>query len=206
MLLKPKRFEICSIKTNKTIQENKYLTSASRFCGTTPNSLLRLVYRLSKTNKIQSYFCKRTPTAAKDRPYVSTSFHQFTDSRTFLNRITAFNATKLNLFFNHVKTIETNLINVFLILMKLVQIKKNMLASKGLKEIAKTTSVVWAAIASEMCVPRMYIVKRKRTTKVLIKVCNGDIISKVSDSGCINKLIFHNYLPHFSLFVIPINK
>lgn len=92
-------------------QLEKYILDCCKsFYGITPNSLRRLAFRFAEANKLQHNFNKETQLAGKDWYYGFMSRHPSISLRipeaTSLNRITAFNATEVNLFFDQLKTIQ----------------------------------------------------------------------------------------------------
>lgn len=204
-------------------QLEKYILDCCKsFYGITPNSLRRIAFQFAEANKLKHNFNKETQLAGKDWYYGFMSRHSSISLRipeaTSLNRITAFNATEVNLFFDQLKTIQTKysipghrIFNIDETGISTVQKNYKILAPKGLKQIAKatsgergvTTTVVCAVSASGVYVPPMFIFKRKRMNELLVKGCNSDMIATVSDSGWINESIFLDYLKHFISFVKP---
>lgn len=192
------------------------------FYGITPSTLRKIAFRFAEANKLKHNFNKQTQLAGKDWYYGFMSRHPSISLRipeaTSLNRITAFNATEVNLFFNQLKTIQIKynspghrIFNIDQTGISTVQKNSKILAPKGLKQIAKatsgergvTTTVVCAVSACGVYVPLMFIFKRKRINALLIKGCNSDMIATVSDSGWINESLFIDYLRHFISFVKP---
>lgn len=80
------------------------------FYGITPSTLRKIAFRFAEANKLKHNFNKQTQLAGKDWYYGFMSRHPSISLRipeaTSLNRITAFNATEVNLFFNQLKTIQ----------------------------------------------------------------------------------------------------
>nr|XP_023020863.1 uncharacterized protein LOC111509369 [Leptinotarsa decemlineata] len=192
------------------------------FYGITPSSLRRIGFRFAEVNKLRHNFNKNTQLAGKDWYYGFMARHPSISLRmpeaTSINRITAFNATEVNLFFDQLKIIQAKhnipghrIFNVDEIGISTVQKNYKILAPKGVKQIGKatsgergvTTTVVCAVSASGIYIPPMFIFKRKRMNELLIKGCNRDMVATVSDSGWINESIFIDYLRHFISFAKP---
>lgn len=219
----PKKGRYTVFNKEQEDQLEKYILDCCKsFYGITPNSLRKLAFRFAEANKLKHNFNKETQRAGKDWYYGFMSRHPSislrTPEATSLNRITAFNATEVNMFFDHLKRIQAKhnipghrIFNIDETGISTVQKNYKILAPKGLKQIAKatsgergvTTTVVCAVSASGTYVPPMFIFKRKRMNELLLKGCNSDMIATVSDSGWINESIFLDYLRHFISIVKP---
>ncbi|CAH2101982.1 unnamed protein product [Euphydryas editha] len=219
----PKKGRYAVFNYEQEQQLEKYIIECCKsFYGITPSSLRRIAFRFAEANKLKHNFNKSTQLAGKDWYYGFMARHPSISLRmpeaTSLNRITAFNATEVNLFFDQLKMIQTKhnipghrIFNVDETGISTVQKNYKVLAPKGLKQIGKatsgergvTTTVVCAVSASGIYVPPMFIFKRKRMNELLVKGCNNDMVATISDSGWINESIFIDYLRHFISFVKP---
>ncbi|CAK1597581.1 unnamed protein product [Parnassius mnemosyne] len=219
----PKKGRYTVFNKEQEDQLEKYILNCCKsFYGITPSSLRRIAFRFAEANKLKHNFNTETQLAGKDWYYGFMSRHTSISLRipeaTSINRISAFNAIEVNLFFDQLKTIQTKynipghrIFNIDETGFSTVQKNYKILAPKGLKQIAKatsgergvTTTVVCAVSASGIYVPPMFIFKRKRMSELLLKGCNSDMIATVSDSGWINESIFLDYLRHFISFVKP---
>ncbi|XP_044745210.1 chaetoglobosin A biosynthesis cluster protein C-like [Coccinella septempunctata] len=209
----PKKGRSAVFNKEQEIQLEKYILDCCKsFYGVTPNSLRRIAFRFAEANKLKHSFNKESQLAGKDWYYGFMSRHPSISLRipeaTSLNRITAFNAAEVNLFFEHLKTIQTKhnipghrIFNIDETGISTVQKNYKILAPKGLEQIAKATSgergvpttVVCAVSATGIYVPPMFIFKRKRMNQLLTKGGNSVIIVTVSESGWINESIFQDY-------------
>lgn len=219
----PKKGRYAVFNFEQELQLETYIIECCKsFYGITPSSLRRIAFRFAEANKLKHNFNKTTQLAGKDWYYGFMARHPSISLRipeaTSLNRITAFNATEVNLFFDQLKMIQAKhnipshrIFNIDETGISTVQKNYKILAPKGVKQIGKatsgergvTTTVVCAVSASGLYVPPMFIFKRKRMNALLVKDCNSDMIATVSDSGWINESIFIDYLRHFLSFVKP---
>lgn len=202
--------------------ETYIIECCKSFYAITPTFLRRIAFRFAEANNLRHNFNKNTQLAGKDWYYNFMARHTSITLRmpeaTSINRIIAFNAIEVNLFFDQLKMIQAKhnipghrIFNVDEIGISTVQTNYKILAPKGLKQVRKatsgergvTTTVVCAISASGIYVPPMFIFKIKRMNQLLIKGCNSDMIATVSDSGWINESIFIDYLRHFISFVKP---
>lgn len=220
---KPKKGRYSVFNKNQEDQLERYiLDCCESFYGITPKSLRKIAFTFAEANKLKHKFNKESQLAGKDWYYSFMSRHPSislrTPEATSLNRITAFNATEVKLFFDQLEALQTKhsfpshrIFNIDETGISTVQKNSKILAPKGLKQVAKatsgersvTTTVVCAVSANGIYVPPMFIFKRKRMSELLLKGCNRDMIATVSDSGWINESIFVDYLQHFISFVKP---
>lgn len=107
----PKKGRYAVFNENLEQQLEKYIIDCCKsFYGITPKSLRRIAFQFAEANKLKNNFNKETQLAGKDWYYGFMSRHPSISLRipeaTSLNRITAFNANEVNLFFDQLKMIQ----------------------------------------------------------------------------------------------------
>lgn len=137
---------------------------------------------------------------------------------TSINRITAFNKTEVQMFFNNLEALQTKhhfdasrIYNVDETGISNVQRNSRILAPKGQKQVGMavsgergtTTTVVCAFSASGKYIPPFFIFKRKRMNPQLLRGGNANMVAAVSDSGWINENLFVDWVHHFISYAKP---
>ncbi|KAF2896198.1 hypothetical protein ILUMI_09977 [Ignelater luminosus] len=131
--------------------ERSILDCCESFCGITPRSLRKIAFTFAEANKLKHKFNKESQLAGKDWYYSFMSRHPSislrTPGATSLNRITAFNATEVKLFFDQLEALQTKhnfpshrIFNIDKTGISTVQKNSKILAPKGLNQVAKATS------------------------------------------------------------------
>ncbi|KAF2887785.1 hypothetical protein ILUMI_18388 [Ignelater luminosus] len=134
----------------------------SRYPGITPKSLRKIAFTFAEANKLKHTFNKKSQLAGKDWYYSFMSRYPSiglrTPEATSLNRITAFNATEVKLFFDQLEALQTKhsfpshrIFNVDETGISSVQKNCRILAPKGLKQVAKATSEERGVITTVVC-------------------------------------------------------
>lgn len=194
----------------------RILNSCKTFYDITVTTLRKIAYDFAEANKLKHIFNRDTGLAGMDWYYSFKNRHPNISLRipesTSLNRITSFNESEVNIFFNNLKLLqeEHNFVSERMFNVDetgITNVHKNskILARKGLKQVGKvtsgergtTTTVVCSFSAGGTYIPPMFIFKRKRMAGQLMKGCNSNMIATVSDSGWINESLFIDWLHHF---------
>lgn len=196
------------------------LELSNAFYGLTPTSIRELVYVYAERNRIPHRFNVEKKKCGKDWLYSFMQRHHELSFRkpeaTSLNRITAFNRTEVDLFFNNLESLydrfkfeSHRIFNVDETGISNVHNPGRIVAKKGQKQVGavtsgergQTTTVVCALSASGQYIPPLFIFKRKRMKDGLDK--NGPVgaIYKCSESGWITEELFCNWLEHFQKHV-----
>ena len=195
------------------------LLLAKTFYGISSVELRRLVYEYAEANNIQHNFNKSSKMAGQDwltgfltrNPSVSVRKPEATS----LNRISAFNANEVKLFFSNLSSVmaihkfdASRIYNFDETGISTVQKPGKILAPKGAKQVGSATSwergknitVCCAVSASGAYVPPMFIFPRLRMTPALQRGGPPNSIYDCSKNGWITEDLFPKWLKHFANF------
>ncbi|KAB0803149.1 hypothetical protein PPYR_00119 [Photinus pyralis] len=210
-----------------SVDQEKSLTShvikmAKLFYGVSKTQLRKLAYSYALSNNIPNNFNATTKMAGKDWYYHFLKRNKVISLRkpepTSINRISAFNETQVNQFFQNLKKLyekyhfsNEKIFNVDETGISTMQKPSKRVGPKGIKQFGaktsaergKTVTVICCFNAAGTCyVPPMFIFPRTRTT-TLEK--NGPPNAKYScsKSGWSNEQLFYEWLQHFIDIVKP---
>jgi hypothetical protein len=193
---------------------------ANMFFGITPIELRRLAYQFAEANNIKHRFDKELNMAGHDWLELFLKRHPEISIRkpegTSQNRISAFNKTEVDRFFNNLLTVieknkfpESRIFNVDETGISTVQKPAKILAPKGQKQVGsviswergKNVTVVCAVSAVGQFISHMFIFPRARMNSQLMRDGPVGAIYRCSKNGWINEVLFFEWLRHFQKHV-----
>jgi hypothetical protein len=193
---------------------------ANMFFGITPIELRRLAYHFAEANNIKHRFDKELNMAGHDWLELFLKRHPEISLRkpegTSQNRISAFNKTEVDRFFNNLLTVieknkfpESRIFNVDETGISTVQKPAKILAPKGQKQVGsviswergKNVTVVCAVSAVGQFISPMFIFPRARMNSQLMRDGPVGAIYRCSKNGWINEVLFFEWLKHFQKHV-----
>lgn len=202
--------------------EEHIIKCSKVFYGLTIEMVRKIAFKFAKVNNLKHNFDETSQMAGKDWFYGFKKRHPNISLRkpesTSINRITAFNKTEVQMFFNNLEALQTKhhfdasrIYNVDETSISNVQRNSRILAPKGQKQVGmavsgergSTTTVVCAFSASGKYIPPFFIFKRKRMNPQLLRGGNANMVAAVSDSGWINENLFVDWVHHFISYAKP---
>lgn len=192
---------------------------SKRFYGVTPKQVRKIAYEFAEKNQIRHNFNTETKMCGFDWYYGFLKRNPKISLRkpeaTSLNRVLAFNATEVKIFFDNLSSLydkynfsPNRIYNVDETGVTNVHTPGRILAVKGQKQVGaitsgergKLTTVICAANASGDYIPPMFIFGRGKMSYELTKNGPTNAIYKVSKNGWVNEDLFFEWLQHFASY------
>lgn len=213
------RHSVFDGEQEKTLADHAIYLS-KLFYGISRNEIKNCAYHFAERNNMKCPFNSIKKSAGDDwlqgflkrNPQVSLRKPEATS----INRLTAFNKTEVNLFFQNLDELMTKfkfkqarIFNTDETGISTVQKPQRVLAQKGLKQVGFATSwergknitVVCAFSAAGVYVPPMFIFARERMSPLLARGGPPGSLYTCSKKGWITEELFLQYLKHFQQFV-----
>ncbi|XP_074030793.1 tigger transposable element-derived protein 6 isoform X2 [Leptinotarsa decemlineata] len=213
-------FTVCRAETEAELA-NLVKKMANIFYGCTAKQIRKVAFEYAEKLNLKHNFNQSSKMVGRDWLHAFMTRHNISIRKpeaTSINRIIAFNKTKISLFFELLgqlmekhRFVPKNIYNSDEMGISTVQIPGKILATKEQKRVGSITSwergknitLICAMTSAGGYIPPMFIFPRKRLTPLLEKDGPAGALYKCSDNGWINENLFIEWLVHFKQHAKP---